>query len=623
MATLSEVLLQAIDLQNKGSLEEAERLFRAILSVDPNNVAAIYSISVILLNRGQNEEALQFSSHGVGVPGEFSPVWLVHGAVLQALGRKEEALRSYDEAIRINPGYIEALINSGVLLRSMFRHRDALERFNDVLKFDPNKEIALANCGVILTEFSKRTDAISMFNRLLAVNPNYDYGYGLLCMEQLHICDWSNLEVLSRQIVEGVQAGRRSCKTLALMAISDEVSDHHAAARIFSGHHFPKSPHNLWAGERYSHKKIRLAYVSPDLREHPVGHLMTGVFERHDKSRFETIAISLGIDDQSRIRNRIVTAFDRFIDARHMSTLQIAQVMREMEVDIAVDLAGYTADTGIGAFTHRPAPIQVNYLGYPGTSGSDFMDYIIGDRYIIPDDHKRFYSEKVAYLPDSYMPTDSGLVISEKPVSRSDHGLPPEGAVFCSFSHDYKISPRIFDVWMSILRRVPGSILWLASRNEISEANLRQAAEHRGVQSSRLIFAQRVPLVEDHLARHRLADVFLDTHPYNAHTTAADALMAGLPVVTYQGNAFQARVAASLLHAAGMSRLITHSFEDYEALAVELATKPAMLADVKAQLSNNLKAHPLCDTDRFCRNLEAIYVAMWRRYQLGDAHDSL
>jgi predicted O-linked N-acetylglucosamine transferase (SPINDLY family) len=623
MTTLYDVLLQAIDLQNKGRIDEAERLFRGILAIDANNIGSIYSLCVILLNRGQTDEALRLCSHGIEVAKDFAPIRLVHGGVLQALGHREEALKSYDEAIRLNPGYTEALINSGVLLRSMFRHKDALERFNSVLISTPDNELALANCGVILTEFHKRVDAISMFRRLLAINPNYDYGLGLLCMEQLHVCDWSNVDILTHHILEGVRAGRRVCKTLALMAIADQASDHYAAARIFSQHHFPKNDHSFWTGERYQHKKIRVAYVSPDLREHPVGHLMVGVLEKHDKSRFETIAISLGIDDQSRIRARMIEAFDHFIDARHMGTVQIAQTMREMEVDIAIDLAGYTADTGLGAFAYRPAPIQVNYLGYPGTSGSSYIDYIIADRHLIPEEHKKFYSEKVVYMPDTYMPVDDSIAISQKPVSRADYELPEDGVVFCSFSHDYKISPHIFEIWMRILKQVPGSVLWLMSRDETSEQNLRQAAEARDVSSSRLIFAKRVPLVEDHLARYRLADMFLDTHPYNAHTTAADALMAGLPVITYLGNAFAARVAASLLHAAGMSRLVTRSFADYENLAIELATNKAALADVKASLQENIAAHPLCDTTKFCRNLEAIYIAMWRRYQLGDFPDDL
>ena len=623
MTTLFDVMMQAVELQGKGQVAEAEHLFKGILNIDPNNVVSLYSLGVICLNRGQADEALRLSAHGIAVSTEFAPVRLIHGAALQAQERHEEALLSYEAAVRLNPSYTEALINGGVLLRSMLRHRDALEWFNNVLKYNPDNQIALANCGVILTEFKKGAEAIAMFRRLLTINSQYDYALGLYCMEKLHICDWAELDPLTTTIVEGVRAGQRTVKTLALMAISDQVGDHYRAARIFAGQHFPVRDKRLWAGERYDHKRIRVAYVSPDLREHPVGHVMAGLIERHDKSRFEIIGISLGTDDQSRIRARMIAAFDRFIDARGMGTLQIAEMLRAMEVDIAVDLACFTADSGIGVFAYRPAPVQVNYLGYPGTSGTDYMDYIIADRHLIPEDHKPFYSEKVVYLPDTYMPTDNGLEIPTRPLSRSDHGLPTEGVVFCAFSHDYKILPHTFDIWMRLLRNVPGSVLWLMSRSETAEANLCQEAAKRAVEPSRLVFATRVPRVEDHLARYRLADVFLDTHPYNAHTTAVDALMVGLPVVTYAGNAFPARVAASLLHALGLSQLITHSFEEYEALIFELATNPAMLAGIKAQILENAKTHPLFDTERFCRNIEATYIVMWRRSQLGDAHDAL
>ena len=366
MTTLFDVMMQAVELQGKGQVAEAEHLFKGILNIDPNNVVSLYSLGVISLNRGQADEALRLSAHGIAASTEFAPVRLIHGAALQAQERHEEALLSYEAAVRLNPSYTEALINGGVLLRSMLRHRDALEWFNNVLKYNPDNQIALANCGVILTEFKKSAEAIAMFRRLLTINSQYDYALGLYCMEKLHICDWAELDALTTTIVEGVRAGQRTVKTLALMAISDQVGDHYRAARIFAGQHFPVRDKRLWAGERYDHKRIRVAYVSPDLREHPVGHVMAGLIERHDKSRFEIIGISLGTDDQSRIRARMIAAFDRFVDARGMGTLQIAEMLRAMEVDIAVDLACFTADSGIGVFAYRPAPVQVNYLGYPG-----------------------------------------------------------------------------------------------------------------------------------------------------------------------------------------------------------------------------------------------------------------
>lgn len=619
----SDKLIHAIELQNAGRLGEAEREFREILGNSPNDGAALYSLAVILLNSGRNEEAITLTSKGVLAAPTFAPLRFVHGAILQAIGDFSAALQSYDEAIKLKPDYVEVWLNSGVLLRNLHRHKESLERFNHILGIDPYHVAALANCGIILTEFKQSETAIKMFEQLLRIKPDYDFGLGLLEYERLHICDWTDFESMSQRIVEGIHAGKRTCKTLALMAISDSASEHFQAAKIFSEFYCPPSTIKLWQGERYRHGKIRIAYVSPDLREHPVGHLMAGVFERHDKNRFETIAISLGIDDGGRLRARMLKAFDRFIDVREMTSLQIAKLMRELEVDIAVDLGGYTSDTRTDVFSFRPAPVHVNYLGYPGTMGVEYYDYILADRYVIPQGQQQYYSEKVIYLPDAYLPNDASLKISERTPTRAECGLPETGIVFCSFSHDYKISPPLFDVWMRLLGRVPGSVLWLMSRGELSQLNLRKEAAARGIDPSRLVFATRVPLVEDHLARYRQADLFLDTHPYNAHSTAADALMADLPVVTYMGNAFSARVAGGLLHAIGLSELITHSMEEYEALIYKLAANPVLLAALKAKLIANKATYPLFDTADFCRNIETAYIAMWRQYQLGDARDAL
>jgi len=617
------LLFKAIDLQNQGAIDQAEALFNQYLATHPHDGAAIYSLSVIYFKRGDQAQALTLLDQGVKVAPTFAPVWFAHGSALQAAGRFEEALASYDQALAIKPDYLEVLLNSGVPPRCRRRHAAALDRFQRVLAINPNYESALGNSGIILTEFKRSAEAIAIFERLLKINPHYDYGWGLLSYERLHICDWTDFEVVKKQIIDGVRAGERTCKSLPLMAISDSASDQHQCARAFATQRFPASNRPLWTGERYKHKKIRLAYVSPDLREHPVGHLMCGIFERHDKNRFETIAISLGPDDNSRLRARMLKSFDQFIDVRNMGSRQIAELMREKEIDIAVDLAGYTADSRTEVFAHRPAPIQVNYLGYPGTLGVSYMDYILADRHVIPEGHHQHYDEQVVYLPDTYLPTDAGIKIAERTPTRAECGLPDTGVVFCSFSHDYKISPPIFDLWMRLLNKVPGSVLWLMSRSAISQANLRLEAQKRGVAPERLIFAGRVPMVEDHLARYRQADVFLDTHPYNAHTTSADALMAGLPVVTCMGQAFPSRVAGSVLHAVGMPELVTDSFEGYEALALKLALDPELLRQTKNKLAANMASQPLFDTDRFCSNIEAAYIAMWRQHQLGDARDAL
>ncbi len=617
------LLLQGIALQNEGKLEQAQAVFELFLTHIPNEGVALYSLAVVLLERFGAERALPVVERGVQVAPAFAPIWYAAGAVQQRLGLRDAAIKSYDKALELNPDYVEALINSGTLLRETLQHHAALDRFNRALALRPDHLNALSNCAIMLTEFKRPLEAVAMFERLLQLKPDFEYGVGSICYERMHACDWSHFDSDVAKILEGIAAGKPIAKSLGVMSITDDAAVHHRCAETFAEHRYAVRSAPLWTGQRYRHDRIRIAYVSPDLREHPVGHLMAGIFERHDKRRFETIAISIGVDDNSRLRQRMVDTFDHFIDARMMESRRIATLMREMEVDIAIDLAGFTADSRSEVFGMRPAPVQVNYLGYPGTMGTKYMDYIVADRHVIPPEHAPFYNEKVVYLPDAYLPAASGLKIAERTPTRAECGLPEEGVVFCSFNHDYKIAPHVFSVWMNLLRQVPGSVLWLMSRSPLSQVNLRKEAAARGVDPDRLVFAQRVPMVEDHLARYRQADLFLDTHPYNAHTTCADALMAGLPVVTCMGGAFPSRVAGSLLHAAGIPELVTHSLADYEALALQLARDPARLAALKAKLIASQPTNALCDADAFCRNLEAVYTAMWRQSQLGGARDAL
>jgi protein O-GlcNAc transferase len=620
---ISTTLVQAIELQSRGLTTQAAALFHAVLAVEPANGPAHYSLGLIAWQAGDRSAALQICETGIAAAPAFAALHHLHGTVLQGLGRNDEALQAYDRALAIEPQFAEVLLNSGALLRAMYRHQEALARFNQILTFAPDNAAALGNCGILLTEFKQSAHAIRMFEELVRLHPGYDYAPGLLFFERLHACDWTDFDALRTRIVEGVRAGQRACKSLAFMSASASAQDHQKAARIFAAQQNPRQPVALWNGERYRHQRIRIAYVSPDLREHPVSHLMCGIFERHDKSRFETIAISLGVDDGSRLRSRILNAFDEFVDVRDWSAERIARWMREREIDIAIDLGGYTSDTRTGIFAWRPAPVQVNYLGYPGTMGVDYYDYILADRHIIPEAHKPFYDEQVVYLPDAYLPVDDSVQIAERTPTRAECGLPDEGVVFCSFSHDYKITPPLFDVWMRLLAQVPGSVLWLASRGETTQANLRKEAALRGIAPERLVFAGRVPRVEDHLARYRQADLFLDTHPYNAHTTAADALMAGLPVVTFMGDSFPSRVAGSLVRAAGLPELATDSLQAYEALALTLAQRPERRQALRNHLLEQTASQALCDTDGFRQHLEAAYTAMWRRTQLAGACDAL
>ena len=601
---------RAARLFNSGQVREAEVAFRNMLLKNRNDAFAIYHITLCLYVQQKYVDALRMIERGLGVAPGFAPNWYAQAMLFKALGRNLDALQSYDQALRIAPDYQDVLLNSGVLLREVWRHHESLERFERLLAINPVHEAALANCATLLDQLSRPDRSIPMFERLLQVNRHHPYGLGMLAYDRLRSCDWTDHEALAQELIEGIRAGRKSCRPFALMAIPSSASDHGLAARTFAQDKFPTASYPLWRGERYSHSRLRVAYVSPDFREHPVSHLMTGIFQRHDRSRFETIAISIGMNDHSDFRARLEQSFDQFLDLAPLSSLQIAQRIRELEVDVLVDLAGYTSDGRPDIFTHRPAPVQVGFLGYPGTLGSQTMDYILADRHVIPPEHKASYVEEVVYLPDTYLPTDSGLKISPNTPTRAECGLPEEGAVLCAFSHNFKIHPALFATWMRVLQQAPGSVLWLAAREGPMRDNLRSAALARGVDPARLVFAKRVPKIEDHLARYRLADLFLDTWPYNAHTTAADALSAGLPVVTLQGDAFPARVAASLLHAIGLPELITTSMHGYEVLAQQLLSDRPRLADIKSRLGVNKVTQPLFDSDRFCRNLEAAFSAM-------------
>jgi len=412
-----------------------------------------------------------------------------------------------------------------------------------------------------------------------------------------------------------LRIGQRVLPPVLSVALLDSAADQLAAAQIVSRDKFLPA-RALWRGDIHRHERIRVAYVSADFHAHATSMLMAGIFEQHDRRRFETIAISFGRDDGSRMRGRVKQAFERFIDVRGKSDAEIAQAMREMEIDIAIDLKGYTSEARPAVFSLKPAPLQVNYLGFPGTMGASFMDYLIADRIVLPDEHKAFYSEQVVTLPGTYQPNDRSRETAEAPAGRASVGLPEQGFVFCCFNNSYKIQPSVFDIWMRLLRGVPESVLWLLDDNAAATRNLRQEAATRGVDAGRLVFAARVDLPE-HLARHRLADLFLDTLPYNAHTTASDALWTGLPVVTCMGNTFAGRVAASVLHAAGLPELVTPSLADYEAMALRLARDPAALAGIKSRLAHNRETAPLFDAARFTRHLEAAYITMHERCQRG------
>ena len=428
----------------------------------------------------------------------------------------------------------------------------------------------------------------------------------------MKICNWSNfpdeLEIISKKLT----SNEKVVSPFILLALNDKAALHKKSSEVYVQSNYPFNPDLGPILKHRKNEKIRVGYFSADFKNHAVSILTAELFELHDKSRFEIIAFSFGVDDKSLMRSRLRQAFNQFIDVRGMSDLDIAKLSRELCVDIAVDLGGYTSDSRTGIFSYRAAPIQTSYIGYLGTMGAEYFDYLLADQIIVPERLRKFYSEKIAYLP-SYQANDRKRVISDKQFTRKELGLPETGFIFCCFNNNYKILSSTFDGWMHILREVEGSVLFLYADNQWAESNLKKEAEARGINSSRLVFGGRIPS-DEYLARCQTCDIFLDTFPYNAGTTASDALWAGLPVLTLTGESFASRVAASLLDAIGLPELITNAQEEYEALAIELALNPKKLADIKLKLVNNRLTTPLFDTPLFTKNIEAAYIKMMERY---------
>jgi len=597
--------------------EESLATYDRALALKPDSAEAHYNRGNVLLQLARHEDALASFDRALAVRPGYVEALNNRGNALRDLKRHEQALASYDRALVSRPGYAEALINRGNTLIVLKRHDEALASYDRALASNPDFADALYHRGMALLDLKRHDEAAREFERLLSVSPDYGYTKGNVLFAHLHCCDWTGYDKTVESIVKDVVAGKRASDPFIFLSVSGSPGDQLRCAQIYNRDKYPPAKRALWQGERYRHDRIRLAYLSADFRSHAVAYLIAELFEAHDKSRFETTAISIGPDSKDDMRKRLERSFDRFVDVRNKSDRDAALAVKELGIDIAVDLQGYTTYCRAGILAFRPAPIQVNYLGYPGTMGAPYIDYILADRTVIPEDQQGLYAEKVAYLPDAYQPNDSKRRIGERTPTRAEAGLPETGFVFCSFNNNYKIAPAVFDVWMRLLRAVEGSVLWLVATNAAASRNLRREAQQRGVAPERLVFAPHMPL-EDHLARHRLADIFLDTLPYNAHTTASDALWAGLPVVTCLGSGFAGRVAGSLLDAVGLRELITDNLADYEALALKLARDKDRLAATTAELARNRQSFPLFDTDRFRRHIESAYETMWERCQRGE-----
>lgn len=637
-------------LQKLNRNEEALACFSEAIAQKSDYAEALTNRGTLLMELSRYEPALSDFEKAAALRPSFPQVWNNLAGALVKLHRNGEALAAADRALKVHPKFPDAWRNRGTALLGERRFAEALQSFEQAIAVEPHTAAAWAGKGHALNELLRRDDAIASYSRALEISPGqteilfhralaffagrqyaraaedcrtvlqsdpYRSGVrGMRLFALMSECNWTGLAHERELALKELREGRPSLAPFECIALSGEQADAAMAARLSvkeSGVRFEP----LWRGEIYAHEKIRVAYVSANFHEHAVSRLMAGVWKRHDRSRFETVALSLGPDDGSALRARVSGSFDRFIDMSGQSDADAAGVLRALEADIAVDLMGYTEGCRPGIFARRPAPVQVNYLGFPGTAASPHMDYILADRMVIPEEAAEHFAECVVTLPGCYLPNDRERVIGNVP-SRAEAGLPDQGFVFASFNASYKYTPEVFTVWMRLLKRAPESILWLGQVNPDAARNLRMEAAARGIDAERLVFAPFTARQEDHLARLSLADLVLDTLPYNSHATACDALWAGVPVVSCMGRAFAGRVGASALKAAQLPELVAETLSEYEALAIRLASDPKEHSAVKEKLGRQRLHCRLFDTERFTRDLESAFVTIRARQRRGE-----
>ena len=603
---------KGVSLQDQGKLDEAIAAYNTVTELLPDHIDAHYNTGLALQEQGKLEEAIGAYDNTLSIKPDHAEAHNNRGNALKEQGKLEDAFEAYNKAISLKPDYAEAYNNLGLTLYDQGKFFEAIDTYKKALSFDPDyseTHIKLAN---VLKDLGRLDEAIEGYDKVLAVEPDNSRAHALAFDQLSHVCNWARI-ARNYPHYENLGIFGNSIPPFALLTLEDAPDRHRLRAENFVGEKFSQKTRSSLIQPSRKPERLRIGYFSADFCNHATMHLFAGILAAHDKTQFEIIAFSYGPNVQDETRRRMIENVDVFHDIYKMADLEIVELAKEARLDIAIDLKGFTKDNRLALFAHRLAPVQISYLGYPGTLGADFIDYIVADTIVIPEDSQQHYSEQIIYLPNSYQPNDEKRDISDKVFTREDVGLPEQGFVFCCFNNNYKISPKEFDIWMRLLNKVDGSVLWLFKSNKWAEENLKREAEIRGVDPSRLVFATKLPPAE-HLARLRLADLFLDTFNVNAHTTASDALWAGLPLVTKLGKGFAARVGGSLLNAIGLSELITENEADYEALILDLATTPSKLSNYKKRLNDNRISKPLFDTRGYTKHLETGYQLAYQRY---------
>ena len=604
-----------ITLMDKGDLAAAISSYKRAIKIKPNYAEAFSNMGNALKDEGNLDAAIKSYQQALDVNPSYTDAHNNMGTALKDKGNLDAAIGSYERVIKINPNSAEAYYNMGIALQAKDNLKVAQECYQQAIRIKPNYYQAYYNLGLIMELKGKLDLAIASYQQAITINPKYAKARAQKLHQQAHICDWGAIEQ-DRPLIPELGVLTQAVSPFSLLCFEDTPKQH----QMRSINYVTKTQHQqilpLGPCPSQKEKKLRIGYFSADFHTHATMLLMVKLFEHHNQKEFEIHAYSFGTNQQGELRQRLIKTVDKFHEVGHMNEREIALLAQGHKIDIALDLKGFTKDHRLGIFAYRAAPIQINYLGYPGTLGAKFIDYIVADEVVIPPPLENCYSERIIRLPHTYQPNDNSRIISDKIMTRMQMGLPEQGFVFCCFNNSYKISAVEFDIWMRILSKVTGSVLWLIGANKWAVNNLKQAAEKRGIASHRLIFANRVGQ-DIHLGRHRLADLFIDTFNVNAHTTASDALWAGLPLVTKVGQGFAARVAASLLTAVDLPELITQTEDEYESLILQLANNPKLLKKIRKKLGKTRLSAPLFDTERYTTHLEDGYQQAYQRHADG------
>jgi protein O-GlcNAc transferase len=591
-------------LQQAGRSEEAIESFNRALALNPQFVEAWNNFGTLLRRLERFDEALKCHAQAIAANPNNADSWNRQAAVMLDLHRYQDALQSSERALSLSPSYADACLNGGLAWLGIGNPGEALVCFENAVRLEPKLPEASYVCGAALQQLGRHEESIPALEQALLKDPHHKFALGMLATAALQLCDWG-LAAELRGRLQNIESKSEVVPPLVMLGYFDEPPLLQQAARLGC----PAPKRDIAGTFSVSDRsKMRIAYLSGDFCEHATAYLTAGLFESHDRSRFEVFGISYGLDDGTAMRRRLVGAFDRFFDVSERSDRDVACGLRELDVDIVIDLKGHTRGARTAILAYRPAPIQVNFLGYPGTMGTPYIDYIIGDATVLPHDEQLWYDEAIVHLPYCYQPQDSTFTAGMRP-SREFLGLPQDAFVFCCFNNHWKLTEPVFAIWMDLLKSVDESVLWLLVDSASARERISRYTACKGVDPTRVIFADRVSH-DEHLARHGTADLFLDTWPYGAHTTASDALRSHLPVITTNGQAFQGRVAASLLRALNLEELICRSADEYRAAATQLAREPTALRRVRQTLQANLSNGRLFNAASYCRYLEAAFVHM-------------